>query len=128
MALKLMVVDDSSIIRRVIIRTLKMVMSNIEHIFEANNGIEALEILEDEDMDLILTDINMEDMGGIELIERLKAHDNLKTIPVIVISTEGNEKRVSQLLETGAIGYIKKPFTPEQIRDAICEIVGDEDD
>jgi two-component system, chemotaxis family, chemotaxis protein CheY len=124
MPLRLLVVDDSSIIRRVVIRTLKMVLSSVGDIFEAANGVEALAILEDTKVDLILTDINMDDMGGIELISRVKAADNLKEIPIVVISTEGNENRVSQLIEQGAVGYIKKPFTPEQIRDTICEIVG----
>ena len=124
MPLRLLVVDDSSIIRRVVIRTLKMVLSSIGSISEAANGVEALAILEDTEVDLILTDINMDDMGGIELISRIKADDNLKEIPIVVISTEGNENRVAQLLEQGAVGYIKKPFTPEQIRDVLSGIIG----
>ena len=126
MGLKLMVVDDSSIIRKVIIRTLFMIMADIEEkVLEASNGVEALEILGEQDhVDLILTDINMDDMGGIELISRLKANETMKDIPVVVVSTEGNETRMSQLLEQGAVGYVKKPFTPEQIRDVLIGIIG----
>ena len=124
MATKLLVVDDSSIIRRVIIRTLKMVLPEIDTILEAANGVEALEVLGENRVDLILTDINMDDMGGIELISRLKANEAMKDIPVVVVSTEGNETRMSQLLEQGAVGYVKKPFTPEQIRDVLSGIIG----
>jgi len=124
MATKLLVVDDSSIIRRVLIRTLKMVLPGIDNILEAANGVEALEVLGENRVDLILTDINMDDMGGIELISRLKANETMKDIPVVVVSTEGNETRMSQLLEQGAVGYVKKPFTPEQIRDVLSKIIG----
>ena len=128
MATKLLVVDDSSIIRRVIIRTLKMVLPEIDTILEAANGVEALEVLGENRIDLILTDINMDDMGGIELISRLKANEAMKDIPVVVVSTEGNETRMSQLLEQGAVGYVKKPFTPEQLRDVLSGIIGGENE
>ncbi len=126
---KILVVDDSSIIRRIIKRTMMMILSNIDEIVEASNGVEALEVLDQKKVELILTDINMENMGGIELIGRVKDNDATKDIPIVVISTEGHEKRIAQLLAEGAVGYIKKPFTPEKVRDTINDIfLEDEDD
>jgi len=128
MPISLLIVDDSPIIRRVLIRALHMALAGIDRISEAANGVEALAILENDPIDLILTDINMDDMGGIELISHVKASEHLRDIPIVVISTEGNENRVAQLLAEGAVGYIKKPFTPEQIKDTISGIVGGSDE
>ena len=128
MAAKMLIVDDSSIIRRVLKRTVNMILPEFEDIMEASSGVEALEVLAEKKVDIILTDINMEDMGGQELIAHVKADDTLKDIPIVVISTEGNQNRVAQLLEQGAVGYIKKPFTPEKIRDSLCEMFGDKNE
>ena len=122
MSKKLLVVDDSSIIRRVVIRTLRMIMEDIADISEAANGVEALEFLKEQTVDVIFTDINMDDMDGIELINRVKSQEETQHIPIVVISTEGNQNRVEQLMQEGAVGYIKKPFTPEHVRDVLTSL------
>jgi len=95
---------------------------------EATNGSQALEVLKREWVDAILSDINMPEMDGEELLRRLEADELLRQIPVIVISTDGTRTRVERMLQLGARGYITKPFRPEVLRaelerslEAVCE-------
>ncbi|HPP81614.1 MAG TPA: response regulator, partial [Deltaproteobacteria bacterium] len=93
---------------------------------EASNGVEALRLIANEPVDLVITDINMPQMDGFELIERMRLDMMMKDIPVMVISTEGSLTRVSHLEGLGVKGYIRKPFTAQEITQAIAEILGGE--
>ena len=124
MALNILIVDDSITVREVIEKTIRIADVPVGKVIHAGDGNEALEVLDGEWMDLVFSDINMPGMGGIEFIERLKDDETLKSIPVVVISTEGSKGRVEQLQALGVTAYIRKPFTPEQIREVIEDLVG----
>jgi two-component system chemotaxis response regulator CheY len=124
MACRILIVDDSVLMRTALRRTIGMVGVEVDRIIEASNGIEALEVLNDEEVDLVLSDLNMPDMGGVELIHRMKDSENYKDVPVVVISTESSETRIKELLEQGIAGYLHKPFTPEEFRSMLTECLG----
>ncbi len=124
MALNILVVDDSETVRSIILKTLTLSGLELNHPLQASNGKEALALLRDNWVDLVLTDINMPDMGGVELIEHMKKDEVLKTIPVVVVSTEGSATRIEELKEKGVRAYIRKPFTPEKIREVLDDVLG----
>ena len=125
MAYTILVVDDSSIIRSALRRALAMTRLPVEDVFEANNGKDALVLLGERWVDIVFTDINMPEMTGIELISVMKDSAEFRDIPVIIVSTEGSIKRISELREKGIAGYLRKPFTPEKLRDVILETLGE---
>ncbi len=124
MAFTILIVDDSATMRSVIKRTVKMANMPLGAFLEAPGGREALDILQREQVNLVLADINMPGMNGIEMIEQMHADDSTRDIPVVVISTEANSDRIKHLKEKGVVGYVHKPFTPEIIRDVIYEVIG----
>ena len=128
MAYNVLVVDDSLPMRSVIKKTIKASGFKVGQIFDASNGKEALNVLKQEWLDLVLTDYNMPDMDGLELIKEMKRDDALEAIPVVMVTTEGSRQRVKEFLENGASDYIKKPFTPEEIRTKLNQIMGEAED
>ena len=127
MSYKILIVDDSLPMRSVIIKTIKASGFNTSDFFEAENGEEALRVLSNDWLDIVVTDYNMPKMNGIELINEMKKDDMLREIPVLVITTEGCQQKVEAFIESGATGYIKKPFTPEEIKLKLTEILGEQD-
>ena len=125
MAYKMLVVDDSLPMRSIIIRTIKASGFSDAEFLEAENGKKALEMLANEWVDLVVTDYNMPDMNGMELIKEMKRDEVLHAIPVLVVTTEGSQQKVEEFIEKGAAGYVKKPFTPEEIRYHITNILGE---
>ncbi len=128
MAVNILIVDDSLPMRSVIIKTIKASGFGTTNFYQASDGIKALEVLKDEWMDLVMTDYNMPDMNGVELISEMKKNDELSSIPVIVVTTEGSQKKVQEFTEKGATDYVKKPFTPETIREKLTQILGEMQD
>jgi two-component system chemotaxis response regulator CheY len=96
--------------------------------FDAPNGKEALTILRKEWLDLVLTDYNMPDMNGLQLINEMKKDEILKAVPVVMVTTEASQQRVEEFMRSGAADYIKKPFTPEEIRNKLNRIMGEKED
>jgi len=127
MALNILVVEDSSVMRAIIIKTLRLSQLPLGDVHEANNGQEALKVLDGNWVDLVLVDINMPVMDGEEMINRLRQNPATADLPVIVVSTEGSETRKEGLLQKGA-GFVHKPFTPETLRDAILRSLGGSDE
>ena len=123
MPLDVMIVDDSATIRKILHRILRQADLPLGKIHEAKDGWEAIEKLRADPVGLILSDINMPKMDGIELLGRLKADAAFKDVPVIMVTTQGSQARVMQALELGAAGYVRKPFTPEQIKATLIGIV-----
>ena len=123
MSYNILIVDDSAIVRAVIKKTLTIADVDVGELFNAANGKEALEIIGDNWIDLVFADINMPVMGGIEMLEKMCEDGLLKTIPVVIISTEGSATRIEQLKIKGVSAYIRKPFTPEQLRAAVDDIM-----
>jgi len=127
MSLNVLVVDDSATVRAVIAKTLEIAGVSVGELHQATNGEEALQILDDNWVDIIFADINMPVMTGIEMIERMNEDGLLKTIPVVIVSTEGSKTRIEELKNKGVSAYIRKPFTPEQIKDIVDKIMGERD-
>jgi two-component system chemotaxis response regulator CheY len=127
MAFNVLVVDDSTIVREIIAKTLQLADVPVNELHEAANGEEALTVLGNHWVDLVFTDINMPVMGGMEMIEKMADDAMLKTIPVIVVSTEGSATRIEQLKTKGISAYVRKPFTPETIRRVVNEVMGGQD-
>ena len=126
MAYNVLIVDDSSPMRSVIKKTIDASGFNIGQFFHAPNGKKALDVLKAEWVDLVLTDYNMPDMNGLELIDEMKKDDVLESVPVVVITTEGSRKRMDDFFKRGVVDYIKKPFTPEEIKNKLDHILGEE--
>lgn len=124
MAINVLVVDDSETVRQVIAKTLHLANLPLNQIFMAANGKEALEVLAENWIDLVFSDINMPVMTGIELIEEMHKDEVMKAIPVIVVSTEGSQTRMEELRAKGVSAYIRKPFTPETLRKTVEEVLG----
>ena len=122
--MNILVVDDSSLTRRAITRIINMIGLDANQIFEAENGKEALKILKEQNIDLVLADLNMPEMGGIEMIYHMRGDEATRDIPVVVVSTESSTTVIEGLLADGAKDYLHKPFTPEQFREVITQTVG----
>lgn len=124
MSFRVLIVDDSPSMRKMIRRVISMSGLDAETVFEAGDGIEALEIVEQEWVDVILTDINMPRMNGEELIRQLASRGITESVPVIVVSTDATTMRRENVASLGARGYIVKPFLPEALRDEVERVTG----
>ena len=123
-SLHTLIVDDSSVMRKIIERCLRQAGLDLIQVYEASNGVEALAVINQHQVDLILSDINMPVMDGLEFIKHLQGIEKARVIPVVMITTEGGEKHVAEAISLGAKGYIRKPFTPEQVRQQIIPLLG----
>ncbi len=128
MSFNVLIVDDSNSMRAVIKKIISISGFKIDRCIEAGNGKEALEALTDNWVDVIVSDINMPEMDGFELLKSLKEDDLLKNIPVILITTESSEKRMQDAFNLGAKGFIKKPFAPEEVKRILYEVIGVSDE
>lgn len=124
MSRNILIVDDSATIRAMIKRTIAMTGLDVGELYEASNGIEALAQLADHEVAVLLVDINMPAMNGVQLLTRMKQVSRLRDIPVIIASTEGSQQRIAELRRLGVAGYVRKPFQPEQLRDVLMPILG----
>ena len=127
MALTILLTDDSSPMRKVLKKTFKAAGYSESQFLEAADGKEGLEQLKNHKVDIVITDYTMPEMNGLEMIRSMKADPVLSQIPVVVVTTEGSSEIIDRFMEQGANGYIKKPFTPEQVRDLLVKILGESD-
>lgn len=118
-----LIVDDSAVMRKIVERALRQ--SGLENlkVFEAGSGVEALQVLESNRVDLILSDINMPLMDGLQFLRELKARNLAPNVPVVMITTESSEEHVKQAIQSGARGYLRKPFTAEQVKDRVVPLL-----
>ena len=124
MAYNVLIVDDSQTMRRVIRKTLTLSGFDLAECWEAGDGQKALEILRRQPVQLLLTDLNMSGMDGLELLREVRKEEALRELPVVVITTEGGEKRLEEAYALGVDGYLQKPFHPEAIRDILTRVMG----
>lgn len=122
-SIKALIVDDSSVMRKIVERSLRQAGVDLSQVLEAGNGADALTLLKEQSVDLILSDINMPVMNGLEFVKQLQEQNIAANVPVVMITTEGSEANVMQALSCGARGYIRKPFTPEEVRDHVLPLV-----
>jgi two-component system, chemotaxis family, chemotaxis protein CheY len=121
--IRTLIVDDSSVMRKIIERALRQAGLDPMLVLEAGTGTEALELLRAREVDLILSDINMPAMDGLELLRQIKAQNLAPGVPVVMITTESSEQHVRQAILAGARGYIRKPFTAEQVKERVLPLV-----
>ena len=122
--IRALIVDDSSVMRKIIERSLRQAGIDLEKVVEAGNGAEALGALRANPVDLILCDINMPVMDGLEFVRQMATVENARGVPVVMITTEGSESHVVEALSCGARGYIRKPFTPDQVKEHVVPLLG----
>jgi len=119
-----LVVDDSAAIRKILQRVLRQTGMAIRAVHEAGDGQEALEQLKNQSgIQLVLTDINMPKMDGLQLLAAIKASIEWRQLPVVMITTEGGETKVGEAVKLGAAGYVRKPFTADQIKEKLAGIL-----
>jgi two-component system, chemotaxis family, chemotaxis protein CheY len=121
--IRALIVDDSSVMRKIVERSLRQAGLSLAQVVEAGNGAEALAAVQESKVDLILCDINMPVMDGLEFVKRLAEVENAKGVPVVMITTEGSEGHVVQALSAGARGYIRKPFTADQVKEHVLPVL-----
>ena len=121
--MRVLIVDDSSVMRKIVARSLQQAGLDLTQVLDAGNGAEALAVVRQEKVDLILCDINMPIMDGLEFVKQLSGLENAHGVPVVMITTEGSEAHVVQALSAGARGYIRKPFTPEQVKEQVLPVL-----
>ena len=122
-SIRALIVDDSSVMRKIVERSLRQAGMELQQVLEAANGAEALGLLNENIVDIILCDINMPVMDGLEFVKQLPSVANAKGVPVVRITTEGSEAHVVQAISAGARGYIRKPFTADQVKEQIIPIL-----
>ncbi len=121
--IRALIVDDSSVMRKIVERTLRQAGLELLVVHEAGSGTEGLELLRAKPVDLILSDINMPSMDGLEFLRQVRAQNLAPGIPVVMITTESSEEHVKQAIQAGAQGYIRKPFTAEQVKERVLPLV-----
>ena len=118
-----LIVDDSSVMRKIVERSLRQAGLDPLVVYEAGNGAEGLDMLKAKPVDLILSDINMPSMDGLEFLRQIRAQNLAPGVPVVMITTESSEEHVKQAILAGAQGYIRKPFTAEQVKERVLPLV-----
>jgi two-component system, chemotaxis family, chemotaxis protein CheY len=121
--IRALIVDDSSVMRKIVERALRQAGLESLVVHEAGSGTEGLEVLKDQPVDLILSDINMPAMDGLEFLRQVRAQNLAPGVPVVMITTESSEEHVKQAIQAGAQGYIRKPFTSEQVKERVLPLV-----
>ena len=117
--MRILIVDDSSMMRAMIKRVVKMTQVPVDEILEAGDGAEALKLLEAHDVQLLLTDINMPVMNGADLLRRVAKNDRWRALTRVIISTDGSSARREEAAALSVRCYLKKPFSPEVLRDVL---------
>jgi two-component system chemotaxis response regulator CheY len=118
-----LIVDDSSVMRKIVERSLRQAGLDTLVVFEAGSGVEGLDQLKIQKVDLILTDINMPSMDGLEFLRQVREQNLAPGVPVVMITTESSEQSVKQAIQSGAQGYIRKPFTAEQVKERVLPLL-----
>jgi len=121
--LKVLIVDDSSVMRKIVERSLRQAGLESMAVVEAGSGVEGLDALKSHSVDLILSDINMPSMDGLEFLRQLRVQNLADGIPVVMITTESSEEHVKQAIQSGAQAYIRKPFTAEQVKERVLPLL-----
>ncbi|MEI9937591.1 MAG: response regulator [Pseudomonadota bacterium] len=122
--LTVLVVDDSAVMRRMIVRSMAVAALPVRKVLEAGGGKQAFELLCLHWIDLVLCDINMPEMNGVELVEKMVGDALTAKVPVVMVSTERSQVRIEQLRRLGVTAYLNKPFRPEELAKTVREVLG----
>lgn len=121
--ISVLIVDDSSVMRKIIERSLRQAGLELEKVIEADNGADALTLVAANTVDLIFSDVNMPKMDGLEFLRQVQGIEKAKGIPILMITTEGSEQKVVEAITLGARGYIRKPFSADQVREQVTQLL-----
>ncbi|WP_263352137.1 response regulator [Acidicapsa acidisoli] len=121
--MRVLIVDDSSVMRKIVERSLRQAGLEPMVVLEAGSGVEGLQVLSGQSVHLILSDINMPSMDGLEFLRQLRSQNLADGVPVVMITTESSEEHVKQAILAGAQGYIRKPFTAEQVKERVLPLL-----
>ncbi|MGE5799997.1 MAG: response regulator [Syntrophaceae bacterium] len=124
MAFNLLIVDDSNSMRTVVKKIVGLTGLEVNQLLEADNGRKALDVLGGSWVDVVILDINMPEMNGLELLQRMNEEAHMKNIPVVMMTTEASEAHMKTAFELGAKGFIRKPFVPEELRKTLLAVLG----
>ncbi len=119
---RILIVEDSETMRSLLASSLEELETPVK-VVEAASGFEALRILPRDDFDLVVTDINMPDINGLELLSFVRSNERFQAIPVVIVSTEGSDRDRDKGLELGADAYLVKPFEPELLREVVADLL-----
>jgi two-component system chemotaxis response regulator CheY len=123
MPLNVLVVDDSAVMRSMIIRTLRLSGISLGEVYEAPDGRDGLRVLDEKWVDLAFVDLNMPNMGGEEMIDIIRNSPTIGDLPIIVVSTESSTVRVESI-KRKRVEFVHKPFTPEVLRKTVLDVTG----
>lgn len=123
MGLNVLIVDDSVAIRMILQRALRRTDLPLDKVLEASDGCAALDVLKNEKVSVILSDINMPNMDGLQLLAALKSNAEWTGVPVVMISTESSQTKVMEAVRLGAKGFIRKPFEPDEIHAKLAAFI-----
>jgi two-component system, chemotaxis family, chemotaxis protein CheY len=123
MSVDVLIVDDSAAIRKILQRVLVQAEVPLGKVYEAGDGIEALDALRKQKVGLVLSDINMPNMDGLQLLGQIRANAEWNSVPVLMITTEGSQGKVMEAVQLGAAGYVRKPFTADQIKEKLVGLI-----
>jgi two-component system chemotaxis response regulator CheY len=126
-SLNILVVDDSAVMRAIIIRILRLSGFSLGEVYEAPNGQEGLRVLDEKRVDLALVDTNMPVMNGEEMLDIIRRSQTLADLPIVVVSAEPNKERVESFRQKNA-EFVHKPFTPETLRKTVLQVIGTPDE
>ena len=121
--IRVLIVDDSSVMRKIVERSLRQAGLDSMTVFEAGSGVEGIEVLNNQSVQLILSDINMPAMDGLEFLRQIRIQNLAPGVPVVMITTESSEEHVKQAILAGAQGYIRKPFTSDQVKERVLPLL-----
>ena len=122
--MRILIVDDSAMMRALIRRVIKLTELPVDEVVEAADGAEALRILEASQVDLLLTDVNMPGMNGVELLREISKQARWPNLVRVIISTDGSASRREEAAELDVQCYLEKPFTPEVLRNVLSQAAG----
>jgi two-component system chemotaxis response regulator CheY len=121
MSKRVLIVEDSTTMRSLIASTVEEIPGFT--VIAVGNGFEALKTLPQQPIDLIITDINMPDINGLEIVNFVKQHPNYRSIPLVIVSTEQSEEDIQKGLSLGASAYVTKPFNPDDLRKTVQDVL-----
>lgn len=121
--IRVLIVDDSAVMRKIVERSLRSAGVELASVLEAGSGVQGIELLRAQEVDLIFSDINMPQMNGLEFLRQVAADGLSPGTPIVMITTEGSTEHVSEAIQAGARGYILKPFTPEHIKERVLPLL-----
>jgi two-component system chemotaxis response regulator CheY len=119
----ILIVDDSAMMRKIVLRALTLAGLQFQTVLEAGDGHEALDLLRENTVELIMCDINMPVMNGLELLKAMREQNLAAGVPVVMVTTESSAEHVRAAVAVGASGYIRKPFTPDHVKQKVLSLL-----